>query len=127
MSCLMVNSKCALIIQFTSSVDHSQYDATVQIDGGIILLDNGKARLEINENRTVVKIYGPNDVTTFTSSEPYKIYFDSDFIRVSHEEEEIVVNHNGEILSAHVETPSRLILKFLLFKDPDEFQIDSHK
>jgi len=126
-SCLMVNSKDVLIIQFTSSADHSQYDATVQIDGGIILIDNGKTRLEINENRTVVKIYGPNDVTTFISSEPYKIYFDSDFIRVSHEEEEIVVNHNGEILSAHVETPSRLILKFLLFKDPDEFQIDSHK
>ena len=124
---MMVNSKSALIIQFTSSADHSQYDATVQIDGGIILIDNGKARLEINENRTVVKIYGPNDVMTFTSSGPYKIYFDSDSIRISHEEEEIVVNHNGETLSAHVETPSRLILKFLFFEDPKEFQIDFHK
>ena len=106
----MVNSKRALIVQFTSSADHSQYDATVQIDDGIILIDNGKTRLEINENRTVVKIYGPNDVMTFTSSEPYKIYFDSDSIRVSHEEEEIVVNHNGEILRAYVRTPSRINL-----------------
>ena len=102
--------------------DHSQYDATVQIDGGIILIDNEKARLEINENRTVVKIYGPNDFTTFTSSEPYKIYFDSDSIRVSHEEEEIVVNHDGEVLRAYVRTPSRLILKLLFFEDPKNFR-----